>query len=71
MRGIGKALESYHPHYQAIANINKALGQDLVKFYEKFPHFKEVGDHLLQTFVTQNQQIEALVFFSELSSIKE
>jgi len=61
MRGIGKALESYHPHYQAIVNINKSLGQDLVKFYDKFPHFKEVGDHLLQTFVSQNEQIESLM----------
>jgi len=61
MRGIGKALESYHPHYHALMNINKALGQDLNKFYEKFPHFREVGEHLMQTFVTQNQQIESLV----------
>jgi len=68
MRGIGKALENYHPHYQAIEQLNKGLSNDLNKFYERYPQFKEIGDQLTGTFKVQNEYLTHIM--QKLVSIK-
>jgi len=70
MRGIGKALENYHPHYQAIEQLNKGLSNDLNKFYERYPQFKEIGDQLTGTFKVQNEYLTHIVFVFFILSLK-
>lgn len=61
MRGIFKSFETYIPYYQSIANINRSLSHDLLKFYERYPSFKGIAEQLMSTFRAHNESIDIFV----------
>lgn len=68
MRGIFRSFETYIPYYQSIANINRTLSHDLLKFYERYPSFRGVAEQLVGTFRAHNESIDHLVFISLLTN---